>query len=166
MLAETRRSHVAQNRDVAFRRYLRFTLYWNFVVMLSGPFVTPFFLDALGMTIVSASSSEVVLRWTIAKEKHYQPHGIVHGGAHCGVVETLASVGAATWLGDRGQVVGVNNSTDFFRAVSEGRLTSTATPVHRGRSQQVWLVETVDEDGRMVSRGQVRLQNLAPATHS
>ena len=95
-----------------------------------------------------------------------QPYGIVHGGAHCGVVETLASVGAATWLGDRGQVVGVNNSTDFFRAVSEGHLTSTATPVHRGRSQQVWIVETVDEDGRLVSRGQVRLQNLAPSTHS
>ena len=57
-------------------------------------------------------------------------------------------------------MVGVNNSTDFYRAVREGTLTSTATPVHRGRSQQVWVVETVDEDGRMVSRGQVRLQNL------
>ena len=76
------------------------------------------------------------------------------------MVETLASVGAAVWLGDRGQVVGVNNSTDFYRAVREGRLTSTATPVHRGRSQQVWVVETHDEEGRLVSRGQVRLQNL------
>jgi uncharacterized protein (TIGR00369 family) len=66
------------------------------------------------------------------------------------------------WLGDRGQVVGVNNSTDFYRAVTEGRLTSTATPVHRGRSQQVWTVETVDADGRTVARGQVRLQNLTP----
>ncbi len=75
-------------------------------------------------------------------------------------METLASIGAALWLGDRGQVVGVNNSTDFYRAVREGRLTSTGTPVHRGRSQQVWVVETVDESGRMVARGQVRLQNL------
>jgi len=75
-------------------------------------------------------------------------------------VETLASIGAAIWLGDRGRVVGVNNSTDFYRAVRVGRLTSTGTPVHRGRSQQVWVVETVDENGRMVARGQVRLQNL------
>ena len=84
----------------------------------------------------------------------------MHGGAHCGVVETLASLGAAVWLGDKGKVVGVSNSTDFYRAVTEGRLSSTATPVHRGRSQQVWIVETTDEQGRTVSRGQVRLQNL------
>jgi 1,4-dihydroxy-2-naphthoyl-CoA hydrolase len=73
----------------------------------------------------------------------------------------LASMGAALWFGDRGNVVGVNNNTDFYRAVSEGLLTSTAKPLHQGRSQQVWLVETEDEAGRVVARGQVRLQNLA-----
>ena len=41
-------------------------------------------------------------------------------------------------------------------------MSSTATPVHRGRSQQVWLVETVDDRGPDVARGQVRLQNLYP----
>jgi 1,4-dihydroxy-2-naphthoyl-CoA hydrolase len=46
-------------------------------------------------------------------------------------------------------------------------MTSTATPLHRGRSQQLWLVETVaDADGRMVARGQVRIQNLYPLTRS
>ena len=129
-------------------------------IKLGGPFT-----DYLGVKIEEVSGDRVVATWEAAPPLH-QPFGIVHGGAHCGVVETLASVGAATWLGDRGQVVGVNNSTDFYRAVSEGRLTSTATPVHRGRSQQVWIVETVDEDGRMVARGQVRLQNRAPSTHS
>lgn len=117
------------------------------------------FTDYLGVEIQEASGDRVVAQWTAGEHLH-QPHGIVHGGAHAGVVETLASIGAAIWLGDRGQVVGVNNSTDFYRAVREGRLTSTGTPVHRGRSQQVWVVETVDENGRMVARGQVRLQNL------
>jgi acyl-coenzyme A thioesterase PaaI-like protein len=32
--------------------------------------------------------------------------------------------------------------------------------VHRGRSQQLWQVEISDDAGRLVSRGQVRLQNL------
>jgi 1,4-dihydroxy-2-naphthoyl-CoA hydrolase len=59
-------------------------------------------------------------------------------------------------------VVGVNNNTDFFRAVAEGDLTSTATPLHRGRSQQLWVVETRDTQDRLVARGQVRLQNLYP----
>ena len=117
------------------------------------------FTDYLGLEFEELTGDRVVATWE-ANEALHQTYGIVHGGAHCGVVETLASFGAYLWLGDKGKVVGVNNSTDFYRAVSEGPLRSTATPVHRGRSQQVWLVETVDGDGRMVSRGQVRLQNL------
>ncbi len=121
---------------------------------ITGPFV-----EYLGLELTEAGGDRVVATWA-ASPKLHQPYGILHGGVHCSVVETLASVGAALWLGDRGKVVGVNNNTDFYRAVSEGRLTSTATPVHRGRSQQVWAVETVDEQGRVAARGQVRLQNL------
>jgi 1,4-dihydroxy-2-naphthoyl-CoA hydrolase len=123
---------------------------------LTGPFAA-----YLGLEFTEVTGDRVEATWT-AGEKHHQPYGIVHGGVHCAVVETLASVGAAAWLGDRGNVVGVNNNTDFYRGVSEGELTSTATPVHRGRSQQVWVVETVDDQGRLVARGQVRLQNLDP----
>jgi 1,4-dihydroxy-2-naphthoyl-CoA hydrolase len=121
----------------------------------TGPFVAH-----LGVEFTEVSGDRVVATWNARPDLH-QPYGIVHGGVHCSVVETLASVGAALWMGDEGKVVGVSNSTDFYRAVREGTLTSTATPLHRGRSQQVWLVETVGEDGRVASRGQVRLQNLS-----
>lgn len=125
---------------------------------LGGPFT-----DYLGVKIEEVSGEWVRATWSAGAPLH-QPYGIVHGGAHCGVVETLASVGAATWFGDRGKVVGVNNNTDFYRAVSEGQLMSTARPIHRGRSQQVWVVETLDDQGRLVARGQVRLQNLPDGT--
>ena len=120
----------------------------------SGPFV-----DHLGLRITEVAAGRVVATWT-ASEKHHQPYGIVHGGVHASVVETLGSVGSAMWFGDRGKVVGVNNSTDFYRAVREGEMTSVATPIHQGRTQQVWVVETKDTDGRLVSRGQLRVQNL------
>ena len=123
---------------------------------LGGPFT-----EYLGVELQEVTGDRVVATWTAGEHLH-QPYGIVHGGAHCGVVETLASIAASVWLGDRGTVVGVNNSTDFYRAVRDGAMTSTALPVHRGRSQQVWVVETVDAEGRLVSRGQVRLQNLEP----
>jgi uncharacterized protein (TIGR00369 family) len=126
----------------------------------SGDF-TGEFVRHVGIEMTEVTGDRVLAHWEAAA-KHHQPYGIVHGGVHCTVIETLASVGGATWLGGAGQVVGVNNNTDFFRAVREGAMTSTATPVHRGRSQQVWLVETVDEQGRLVARGQVRLHNLYP----
>ena len=120
------------------------------------------FVSWLGLEFSEAGPDRVVGTWS-ADPKLHQPYGLLHGGVHCSVVETLASVGAALWIGDKGQVVGVNNSTDFFRAVRDGSLTSTASPLHRGRSQQVWVVETyADGDERLVARGQVRLQNLYP----
>jgi 1,4-dihydroxy-2-naphthoyl-CoA hydrolase len=94
--------------------------------------------------------------------KLLQPMGIVHGGVYCSMVESLASVAAYTWLqaNGGGSVVGVNNNTDFLRAISSGTVYGSATPVHRGRRQQLWLVTITDSDERLVARGQVRLQNL------
>jgi len=118
-------------------------------------------IKLLGLNVVEASPDVVRLSWQVSPD-HLQPDAIVHGGVHCAAAETAASIGASLWFGDRGRVVGVSNQTDFLRAVREGTLTATATPIHRGRSQQLWLVEIVDEQSRLLARGQVRLQNLTP----
>lgn len=120
------------------------------------------FAEIIGLELKTASGDEIVATWEARSELH-QPYGILHGGVHCTVVETLGSIGAALWYGERGKVVGVSNSTDFFKTVSEGLVTSVARPLHRGRSQQVWLVETEDESGRIVARGQLRLHNIQVA---
>jgi uncharacterized protein (TIGR00369 family) len=112
----------------------------------------------LGLEVLESSGEKVVAAWDIRPDMH-QPYGIVHGGVHSSVIETVASLGAALWY-EGGQVVGVANQTDFLRAVRDGRLTATGTPIHRGRLQQLWLVEIRDHNERIVARGQVRLQNL------
>lgn len=98
---------------------------------------------------------------------HHQPYGIVHGGTYCTIVESAASTPAAVWAmanGMRG-AVGVSNTTDFYRSHREGPITADATPIHRGRTQQVWEVEiTRVADGKLLARGQVRLQNLQNLT--
>jgi 1,4-dihydroxy-2-naphthoyl-CoA hydrolase len=121
--------------------------------------VTEGFTDSLGLRVHEASGNRMVLRWKV-EPTQWQPYGITHGGVYCTVVETVASIAGALWLGEDGQVVGVSNHTDFLRAVREGELTATGTPIHRGRLQQLWLVEIHDEQDRLVARGQVRLQNL------
>jgi len=116
----------------------------------------------LGLRIDEVTPDRATISWTVTPDL-FQPQGLLHGGVHCAVVETAASIAAAAWLGDRGTVVGVANQTDFFRAVTEGDLVAVATPLHRGRSQQLWQVEIRDDTERLVARGQVRMQNLAPA---
>lgn len=114
----------------------------------------------LGVEHVEASADKVVARFTIG-EHHLQPFGIPHGGIYCSVHESTASVAGQVWLGDRGIVVGTNNSTDFLRQAKLGdTITVTATPIHRGRSQQLWHLDSIDQDGRLVAQGQVRLANL------
>ena len=111
----------------------------------------------MGLTILTATPDEVTCEWEVT-DRHHQAMGIVHGGVHCGVVETLASIGAAAVAYPRGQrVVGLENSTSFIRAVRSGRLRAVARPVTRGRTTQVWEAWIRDEDERLVAQGRVRL---------
>ena len=97
-------------------------------------------------------------------DKLLQPWGLMHGGVYCSIVESLASVSGHVWLSENGggTVVGVNNNTDFLRAISSGTVTAVSTPIHRGRRQQLWLITITDDNGRVVARGHVRLQNIPP----
>ncbi len=118
------------------------------------------FADVVGLRYTEIGPDKVRGEWIVKPHLH-QPAGIVNGGVYCTVIETLASIAGGVWFGERGTVVGVNNNTDFLRAVREGTLYGEATPVHRGRTQQLWQVVITDEQSRVVARGQVRLQNLA-----
>jgi 1,4-dihydroxy-2-naphthoyl-CoA hydrolase len=113
----------------------------------------------LGLEFVSADGDGVVVRCPVGAHLK-QPMGLVHGGVYCALVETAGSYAGALWLAGTGHVVGISNHTDFLRPVRDGVLTATATPIHRGRSQQLWLVEIRDQAGTMVARRQVRLHNL------
>jgi 1,4-dihydroxy-2-naphthoyl-CoA hydrolase len=113
---------------------------------------------AMGVRITHATEDEVRAEWTV-DERHLQAYGIVHGGVHCGVIETLASVGAALWAIKHARgVVGLENHTSFLRAVRAGtRLSAVATPLQRGRRAQVWEAEIRDEQDRLIATGRVRL---------
>jgi uncharacterized protein (TIGR00369 family) len=112
---------------------------------------------AMGLRYVRAGRDEVVAELTVGLQ-HVQAYGIVHGGVHAGLVETLASVGAALNGLERGQtVVGLENHTSFLRAVRGGVLRGTARPLTRGRRSQVWEANVHDADGRLVATGRVRV---------
>jgi uncharacterized protein (TIGR00369 family) len=117
----------------------------------------PGWVKEMGITILEASPDQVTCEWEVT-EKHQQGYGIVHGGVHCGVIETLASIGAALVALPRGQrVVGLENTTSFIRAVRSGKLTGLARPVTRGRTTQVWEAWIRDEQANLVAQGRVRL---------
>lgn len=120
--------------------------------------------SALAIRVEQMTPTRVVAHVDI-DERHQQPYGIVHGGVWASIVESVGSHGAAAAAREiTGQmaVVGIANSTDFLRPHRSGRVRAVGTPVFTGRTQQLWQVDIEREsDGKLVARGQLRLQNLA-----
>ncbi|WP_409329121.1 PaaI family thioesterase [Trujillonella humicola] len=119
------------------------------------------FVAATAFDVTEATGTRVAGTVDSGPQQH-TPWGVVHGGLYCTVIESAASIGASAAVADRGQfAVGVNNSTDFLRPMTAGRLDVVAEPIQQGRTLQLWqVVLTRAEDGKVVARGQVRLQNV------
>ena len=119
----------------------------------------------LGLEVIDVTIDGMVATMDIMP-RHHQPFGIVHGGVYCAIAESVGSMSGFYWLqetGLGGHAVGVNNNTDFLRSIGSGTVTARSTPIHRGRRQQLWLIEMTDDDGRLVARTQLRLQNIERA---
>ena len=118
---------------------------------------------AMQLHYTVATSEEVACEFEVA-DQHMQPFGLVHGGVHCGVIETITSIGATLHVRSRGQeAVGLENTTSFIRAVSSGRMYAVARPIARGRTNQLWEAWIRDHRDRLVAQGRVRLQNVPAA---
>ena len=119
-------------------------------------------MAAMGIRLVRATRDEVVAELEVGPS-HHQAYGIVHGGVHAGLIETIASVGAALDAMPHGRsVVGLENHTSFLRAVRGGKLRAVAKPLARGRRSQVWEGSVYDAEGRLAASGRVRLLVLEP----
>jgi len=120
------------------------------------------FVAAMKFDLTEVSGTRVAGTVDLGPDQH-TPWGVVHGGVYCSVIESAASVGASTAVADRGQfAVGVNNNSDFVRPMTSGVLDVVAEPIQQGRTLQLWqVVLTRADDGKLVARGQVRLQNVA-----
>jgi uncharacterized protein (TIGR00369 family) len=115
-----------------------------------------------GIELTEISPDRAVGRLVIGLQ-HKQPYGLIHGGVHCTLAETLASTGAAFWAMEQGMAgaVGLSNKTDFIKGITEGVIVGEATPIHRGRTHQIWQIfNTREADGKLLAQSQVRLQNV------
>lgn len=77
-----------------------------------------------------------------------QPFKLLHGGASVLLAETLGSCASNLTLdGSKQYCVGQEINANHLRSVRQGFVTGRATPIHRGRTSQVWEIRIVDETG-------------------
>ena len=79
-----------------------------------------------------------------------QPAGLVHGGIHSLIAESITSHATARVVVPEGMVpVGQSNSATFLRPITEGQVHATARRRHAGRTTWIWDVEITDDSERL-----------------
>lgn len=107
-------------------------------------------MEALGITITSVSSEQVVATMPVDHRTH-QPFGLLHGGASVALAETVASVGAYYLIDHATETcVGLEINANHIRGKKSGLVTAYATPAHRGKTTMVWEIKILDEQEELV----------------
>ena len=106
--------------------------------------------DTLGIDVLELSATRVVATMPV-DQRTRQPFGILHGGASLALAETVASLGATANIDQHEFVaVGLEINANHLRAMHDGVVTATATPIHIGRTTQVWDIRIADDADRPV----------------
>lgn len=100
-------------------------------------------------------------------ERTCQPSGILHGGVSVVLAETLASCAASLTLNrSKHYCVGLSINANHVRSVKEGYVVGVASPLHIGRTTQIWQVQITDQQDRLVCVSRVTLAILDISTAS
>jgi uncharacterized protein (TIGR00369 family) len=116
-------------------------------------------MEKMGFEWIGASAEKVVAR--VPVEGNTQPFGLFHGGASAALAETLASVGA--WLVDTSKfTAGIEIKVNHIRPATKGYITGTGTPIHVGKSVQVWEIHMTDDEGNLTAYSTVTIAVREP----
>ena len=104
----------------------------------------------LGIEMVEVGPDFMIAKMPV-DHRTIQRIGILHGGASLALAETVGSI-AASYCVDRNRkyIVGQEINANHIRPVREGFVYATATPLHLGKSSQVWEIKIRNEAEKLV----------------
>ena len=77
--------------------------------------------------------------------------GILHGGAIMAFADTLGAVGTVVNMPKGARTATIESKTNFIgRAAVDTTVDGEATPIHRGKTTQVWQTRITNPDGKLV----------------
>ena len=110
----------------------------------------------MGIEFIEISAERTIARMPV--EGNRQVVGILHGGAHVVLGESLGSIAAAVHAGPGRYAVGIDVNATHTRSIAEGWVTGTCTAISLGRTICVHEIVMTDNDGNRLST--VRITNL------
>jgi len=104
---------------------------------------------------------ELSAEYSVARmpvEGNTQVLGLLHGGAHVVLAESLGSVSSAIHAGAGRYAVGIEINASHSRSVTSGFVTGTCTSLVLGRTLATHEIVMRDDEGRRLST--VRMTNM------
>jgi|TARA_B110000285_G_scaffold86402_1_gene99058 1,4-dihydroxy-2-naphthoyl-CoA hydrolase len=118
--------------------------------------------DRMGIELKELSAERAVA--TMPVSGNTQPLGVLHGGAHVVLGESLGSFAANVHAHPWGYAVGIEINATHHSSATEGVVTGTCTAVKLGRSLTSHEIKVTDEAGKLLST--IRITNFLRANKS
>jgi uncharacterized protein (TIGR00369 family) len=112
--------------------------------------------DKMGIQLIELSAERAVA--TMPVDGNTQPLGVLHGGAHVVLGESLGSFAANVWAFPDKVAVGIEVNATHSRSVTSGTVTAVCTAISLGRTLATHEIVISDEEGRRLST--VRITNF------
>jgi len=107
--------------------------------------------DLLGIEMIEAAPERVVAKLAVRKEVCTVGNSL-HGGAIMAFADTLGAVGTIMNLPAGHRTTTIESKTNFIGGAPLGAtVTGESTPLHRGRTTQVWQTRVTSEAGKLVA---------------
>lgn len=111
--------------------------------------------EKMGIELRELSAERAVATMPVAGNT--QPIGLLHGGAHVVLAESLGSFAANVHAHPWGYAVGIELNASHHQSVREGVVTGTCTAVKLGKTLTTHEIKVTDEQGNLLST--VRITN-------
>ena len=104
--------------------------------------------DHMGIELLEVGADRTVARMPVAGNT--QPYGLLHGGASAVLAESVGSIASALHAGPSRIALGLELNCTHHKAMREGYVIATATPLVRGRTVASYAIAITDEAGAAV----------------
>ena len=107
--------------------------------------------ELLGIELLEVTPDKVLATLKVRPELCTTGH-ILHGGTIMAFADTLGAIGTVVSMPQGYGTATIESKTNFVGGAAEGSVvTGETTPVHKGRTTQVWQTRVTSAGGKLVA---------------
>jgi len=118
-------------------------------------------VEHLGIEMTELGDDYVKARMPVDNRTR-QPLGLLHGGAHVVLAESLGSMAANLCLDiSKEYALGLDINSNHIKSVRDGFVTGIAKPIHIGGKTQIWEIKIYDDKENLLNISRLTMMVLS-----